>query len=243
MVRHLRAAFRQTRLTWKSSWSEWRRFWSTYREYNRLSPNGERIPLVSLYPCLREHAAVTDIEPVYFYQDWWAFQKIAERQPESHVDVGSHHKFVALLSTIVPVTMVDIRPLSLPLETLDFREGSILEMPFEDGSIRSISSMCVIEHIGLGRYGDPLQWDGTERALEELKRITAPGGDLYLSVPLDDDNRIYFNAHRAFTERYLTELFAPFEIVEKKYIYGGRIGDEQGEGFGTGCYHLRRPLE
>lgn len=162
------------------------------------------------------------------------------QHPEFHVDVGSHHKFVALLSKVVPVTMVDIRPLSLPLDTLEFRKGSILELPYEDESVPSVSSLCVVEHIGLGRYGDPLDPHGSEKAIQELKRIVQPGGDLYISLPLDDENRVYFNAHRAFREEYLLRLFEPFHIVERRYIYGRNFGDQRKPGFGTGCYQLRR---
>lgn len=177
-----------------------------------------------------------------FIKIFGAFERIVANNPEFHVDVGSHHKYVALLSRVLPVTMVDIRPLSLPLEGLNFREGSILELPYEDGSVPSVSSLCVVEHIGLGRYGDPLDPDGTEKAISELKRIVAPGGNLYISIPLDDENRTYFNAHRAFSEDYLLNLLAPFEVKDKKYIYGSEYGAERKHGFGTGCYWLRKPL-
>jgi hypothetical protein len=103
--------------------------------------------------------------------------------------------------------------------------------------------MCVVEHIGLGRYGDPLDPEGTEKAMAELKRIIAPGGNLYLSVPIDDVNRTYFNAHRAFTEPYLEELFHPLEIVERRYIYEREFGLSRRPGFGTGCYHLKLASE
>ena len=196
--------------------------------------------LQHLYPCIGDDTPETEIEPVYFYQDAWAFERIVQLRPASHVDVGSHHKFIALLSKVVPVVMVDIRPLSLLLDTIDFRAGSILEMPFENASIASLSSICVIEHIGLGRYGDPLDPQGTQKALDELKRILAPGGNLYLSVPLDDENRTCFNAHRTFTEEHLMELFKPLEVCERRYIYGCEFCSERRTGFGTGCYHLYR---
>ena len=138
--------------------------------------------------------------------------------------------------------MVDIRPLTVSMESLKFMEGSILNLPFPDASVPSVSSLCVVEHIGLGRYGDPLDPEGTVKAVEELKRIVKPGGDLYISVPVDDVNRIYYNAHRAFSEQYLEQLFMPFEIVERRYIFGDEFTNELREGFGTGCYHLRRPF-
>ncbi|MCU0521887.1 MAG: DUF268 domain-containing protein [Anaerolineae bacterium] len=106
----------------------------------------------------------------------------------------------------------------------------------------SLSSLCVVEHIGLGRYGDPLDPYGTEKAVAELIRILAPGGNLYLSLPLDDENRTYFNAHRAFSEAYVLDLFGSLEIIQQRYIYGTSFLEEKtpGSGFGTGCYHLTK---
>ena len=222
-------------------WLSWKRFWRNYRNYNIMSPNGRQASWSELYPCLGEDTAETEIEPCYFYQDAWAFERIVGARPEWHVDVGSHHKYVALLSKVLPVTMVDIRPLSLEMESIKFREGSILDLPFEDASVPSISSLCVVEHIGLGRYGDPLDPNGTEKAIAELKRIVAPGGSLYVSLPLDDENRIYFNAHRSFVESCVKRLFNPFHIEDSRYIFGNRFLKTPLSGFGVGCYHLRAP--
>ena len=203
---------------------------------------GGKIPEPSFfYPCLEDATSTTPIDASYYYQDAWAFEKIVQVRPTKHVDVGSHHKFVSLLSKVVDTTMVDLRPLPVPLESLKFEEGSILELPFADASQPSVSSLCVVEHIGLGRYGDPLDPEGTVKAIEELKRIVQPGGHLYISVPIDDVNRIYFNAHRAFCETYLEKLFTPFEIVERRYIFGNDYTNSLRPGFGTGCYHLRCP--
>ena len=103
--------------------------------------------------------------------------------------------------------MIDIRPIELQLRGLTFIEGSILNIPAEDKSILSLSSLCVIEHIGLGRYGDVIDAFGSEKAAKELQRILKVGGNLYLSVPVDSACRIYFNAHRAFTRATLLNYF------------------------------------
>jgi SAM-dependent methyltransferase len=242
MIRHVGGAFslRKRLLSWRRDILAWWRFWQDYRTYSRLAFPEARPVARDLYPCLGEDTAETLIEPTYFYQDSWAFEKIVANHPQQHVDVGSHHKFVALLSKVIPTTMVDIRPLSLPLDSLTFNRGSILELPFSDRSIESLSSMCVIEHIGLGRYGDPLDPKGSEKAIVEVKRVIKPGGNLYLSLPLDDENRVYFNAHRAFTEEYILSLFEDFILEESRYIYGREFVAKRESGFGTGCYHLRR---
>lgn len=217
----------------------WRRFWRSYHAYSALPGSAAAPELIT--PCPGEDRGLTPVEPVYFFQDAWTFEKILAAHPARHVDVGSHHRFVSFVSKLVPTTMVDVRPLQARMESIDFIEGSILALPFPDMSLPSVSSICVVEHVGLGRYGDPLDPRGTEKALEELKRVVAPGGDLYVSLPLDEVDREYFNAHRAFAEDTVLRLFEPFDVLERRYIYGFEFLEERREGFGVGCYHLRRP--
>ena len=219
----------------------WRWFRRTRDAYRAAAAAaGDYTPLCD-FPCLHDHGQAQPVEPTYYYQDSWAFQQIFGRRPDRHVDVGSHHKFIALLSLVVPTTTIDIRRQNVLLDSLDFQVGSILDMPYADGELLSVSSICVIEHIGLGRYGDPIDPAGTDKALAELKRVVAPGGDLYLSVPVDDEDKVYFNAHRARRDATWRGQFEPFEVVQARYIFGERFGPELRPGFGTACYHLRRP--
>ncbi len=63
------------------------------------------------------------------------------------------------------------------------------------------------------------------------------------SVPVDTDNKIYYNAHRAFTREYILELFLDdCEVIEEKYIYGTDLSDnyDKAKGFGTGLYLFKK---
>lgn len=133
----------------------WLRYWSQKRAYLATGTDEKLIHS----PCITDWSSHMPMEPIYYYQDSWAFERIVDFKPARHVDIGSHHKFVALLSKVVPTVTVDIRPLELQLDSLQFMEGSILDLPFEDGSCECVSSICVVEHIGLGRYGDPIDRD------------------------------------------------------------------------------------
>jgi SAM-dependent methyltransferase len=137
--------------------------------------------------------------------------------------------------------MVDIRPLPYHLPGLEFIEGDITRLPFADGEIASLSSICVIEHIGLGRYGDTLDTRGSEKAAAELTRVLSTGGDLYITAPIDSEDKVYFNAHRAFTPNYIKELF-PLRVIEERYLYGDTLQDtyDATKGFGTGFYHFKK---
>jgi SAM-dependent methyltransferase len=219
-------------------------FGAEYRRYRRMNTNTAFVLRPSnIVPMLTDRTAVTPIEPIYFLQDTWCATKLGERRPVHHVDIGSSVKTMALIAQFVPVTFVDIRAVDLAVANFDFRAGSVLGLPFADSSVTSLSSLCVIEHIGLGRYGDPLDSNGSEKAAAELSRVLASGGDLYISVPVDRECRVCFNAHRAFTRDYLLSLFPGLELAEERYIYDRSIYPhyEPDRGFGTGLYHLRRP--
>ncbi len=195
-----------------------------------------------LYPRLFDKTTTTGVDPVYFYQDAWLARKIFEASPTHHVDIASHLPTIGILSQFVPITMVDIRPPEVSLPGLSFTKGSILDLPFKDGEVPSLSSICVIEHIGLGRYGDSLDPYGSEKSAKELARVLAASGNLYISVPVDSENRVYFNAHRAFTRDSVLELFKPLKLLEEKYMYGTTVTEKNSPalGFGTGLYHFTK---
>jgi len=217
-------------------------FISDYLKYRVLQKNNDSLKIKILMPCIKDKTSTTPLDPVYFYQDTWAAKKIFTKNPSHHYDVGSSAKTIGLISQFVPTTMIDIRPVDLKLENLFFKEGSILKLPFEDNSIDSISSICVIEHIGLGRYGDPLDVFGSEKSIAEIQRVTKPGGMILISVPVDDENKVYFNAGRAFTREFVLDKFISCKLIEEKYIYGRSLQDsyDKAIGYGIGLYMFEK---
>lgn len=185
------------------------REWRAYRQMAGAEP----LALGDSYPCLHDRTADTAIASHYFYQDLWAFKRIQAAGSPRHVDVGSSNKLVGFLTAITHVTFIDIRPLAATLPNLDNRAGSVLALPFEDGSVPSLSCLHVAEHIGLGRYGDPLDPYGTQKAARELARVLAPGGNLFFSLPVGKP-RLCFNAHRIHAPQQILDYFADLDLVE-----------------------------
>lgn len=150
----------------------------------------------------------------YFHQDLWAARLIHYRRPDRHVDVGSRvDGFVAHLLTFMPVEIIDIRPLSTDVEGLSVRIGDMRDLAgIPNRSIDSLSSLHAVEHVGLGRYGDPVEVDGWKRAVGSLVRVLAPGGRLYLSVPVGRQ-RVEFNAQRVFAPSTILEAVRDLELV------------------------------
>src|SRR3989344_3036888 len=218
-------------------------FFKSYKKYSSLPKNKNfSLETANLYPRLFDNTSGTPIDPVYFYQNTWCAKKIFEAKPKHHYDVGSSAEFVGTISQFAPTTMVDIRPLGVTLPQLSFVKGDILHLPFKDSELYSLSSLCVIEHIGLGRYGDTLDPYGSEKACYELIRVLAQNGSLYISLPIDSDNRVYFNAHRAFTREYMLSLFGALILVEERYLYGNTLFEAYAskKGFGTGFFQFTK---
>jgi hypothetical protein len=191
------------------------RYVGFFRDLARCSrlDGAERIEIVNTYPCIHDKTQTTGFDAHYFYQDIWAFNKIHESKVNHHVDVSSRVDFIGFLTAITKVAFIDIRPLRANLKNLDSRKGNILSMPFENNFILSLSCLHVAEHIGLGRYGDPLDPLGTKKACKELTRTIATGGNLYFSLPVGKP-RLCFNAHRVHTHQQIIGYFSDLELVE-----------------------------
>lgn len=207
----------------------------------------ERVLLRDTHPCLHDRTSRTPYDRHYFHQNVWAFRRIAAERPERHVDVGSKVDFVAYLTALTKVVFVDLRPLEAAVEGLETREGSILALPFADGSVSSLSCLHVAEHIGLGRYGDPLDPGGTRKAARELERVLAPGGSLYFSVPVGRP-RVCFNAHRVHAVGQVLGCFPGLELLELSGIddrrnYLERCAPETLDAcdYGCGLFRFRKP--
>lgn len=182
--------------------------------YQHLNSIQRKPQKLLVFPQLwdRESAAHT-FDKHYVYMDRWAFQGIQKRLPKEHVDVGSSIRFLSMATTVAPVTFVDIRPIALDFNNFTCKSGSILELPFADNSLDSLSCLHVAEHIGLGRYGDPLDVEGTKKACKELQRVLAPGGMLYFALPVGR-TVTYFNAHRVHNPATIVEYFDQLRLVE-----------------------------
>jgi FkbM family methyltransferase len=213
----------------------------------RAMPGGAAAREENLFPQLGDWREVHELDAHYFHQDTWAANRIAETRPGRHVDIGSRIDLVGFLTAVTEVTFVDIRPLQVDIERLTCVAGSILELPFADRSLESVSCLHVAEHIGLGRYGDPLDPAGSIKAMAELQRVVAPGGHLLFSGPIGRP-RTCFNAHRIHDPLAVLELFGELELVEFAVVDdAGRFTRHRDPAayrdlsYGCGLFLLRRP--
>ena len=224
------------------------RYWHDWRRYGALA-DAEPLKIRESYPQLHDRVRFTSIDAHYFYANGWAIRRIIAERPRLHVDIGSQTMFVNLLAASLPVVFADYRPLVAGIGGLNSIGASILALPFRDGSIRSLSCLHVAEHIGLGRYGDPLDPLGTKKTAAELTRVLAPRGTLLFAVPVGRE-RVCFNAHRVHAPATIREYFGPLDLVEFSavddrghYIPHADIAEFASADYACGLFALRKREE
>jgi SAM-dependent methyltransferase len=218
---------------------------SDYRKLKAQSAASEfKFPFGRPFPCLTEKndqsgSALSH----YFLQDLHVARRIHELNPERHVDVGSRiDGFVAHVASFRKIEVFDIRPLDTPIPGVTFRRADLMQL--DESLIEctdSLSCLHTIEHFGLGRYGDPVDFDGFHKGLENLKRILKPGGTFHFSTPMGPQ-RIEFNAHRIFSARFLIDYFSKNYVIERfsyldqePYVHENRALDDPGIDSNFGC--------
>lgn len=194
------------------------------------SEGAQKIRVLDMQPCLGDWSTHTPFDAHYFYQGAWLARRVCSAKVARHVDIGSSVLTMSVLSAQVETTFVDYRPLKASLPGLTSIAGNILDLPFADASVNSLSCLHVIEHIGLGRYGDPIDPQGSVKAALELQRIVSAGGKLFLSLPVGRE-RICFNAHRVHAPASVLKMFPQMKLVEFSYV------DDDGQ------YHEDKSIE
>lgn len=159
------------------------------------------------------------VDLYYFHQDLWAAHEVLRKRPTLLVDVGSTALLVGLLAIFVPTVALDIRPFAAKVPNLLPMQADIKELPFADESLEMLTSMCMIEHVGLGRYGGELDTQGSARAFAELRRVIRPGGSAIFSVPLASDSWVDFNAHRVFTKPQVMDYLPGFTLEHESFFF------------------------
>jgi SAM-dependent methyltransferase len=197
-------------------------FLRDWREIRRQQARSSiDFPFGKLYPILEDRRAnAGSAKGHYFHQDLLVARRIFANAPQRHVDVGSRiDGFVAHVAAFREIEILDVRPLASTIPNVRFRQADLMAPldPALAGHYDSVSCLHALEHFGLGRYGDPIDFEGHLKGLDALKRLVSPGGRLYLSVPVGPQ-RIEFNAHRVFAVRTLLDLVSDMRVETFSYV-------------------------
>lgn len=161
----------------------------------------------------------------YFHQDLYVANLINRANPAKHVDIGSRvDGFVAHVASFRKIELFDIREIKSQVKNISFRKADLMDLPVDlIDYCDSISSLHAIEHFGLGRYGDPIDYFGYLKGINNITKILKSNGVFYFSVPIGPQ-RIEFNAHRVFSVKYLISILSQ-EYTIRSFAYVDDKGD------------------
>lgn len=192
--------------------------------------------LVAFNPQLHDRyveAGVTKSE--YFWQDLIVARWIHAAKPKRHVDVGSRTDgFVAHVASFREIEVFDVRPITTEIPGVTFRQADLMDTAamaaWQDGNAGearycdSLSCLHVLEHFGLGRYGDPIDPNGYKTGFANLASLLRPGGRFYLSTPIGQE-RVEFNANWVFDPATILGLAHSSGLrLERFCVFNPRTG-------------------
>ena len=133
------------------------------------------------------------------------------------LDIGCVHSGlpIALASRGYRVVGLDFLPYPYRHPNLRAVRGDAMRCPFAAGSFGAVLAISVIEHIGIGHYGDPTGGVGDRETVREIARILSPGGRAILTLPFgraltDAFTRVYDGAR-------LRDLLSPLSPLHIEY--------------------------
>jgi hypothetical protein len=188
----------------------------------------------------------------YLMHCGWAARKLATIRPYRHADFGSYLYFAAIASAITGQFVYhDIRPYPMAMPGLRSRDADLTKLDYDDGSWKSVSCLHVLEHVGLGRYGDQVDSLGDVKAARELARVLSRGGHLIFVAPVNEEPGVVWNAHRQYSyEQVLSQLFPglhllEFSLITPKDVFipgdPNKIVKKLGNVEDTGCFWFEKP--
>ena len=204
----------------------------------RFAENETRFNLAA-FPCLDDDAG-HGYDQHYIYHVAWAIRKIKEINPKHHIDIGSSLHLSTCAAALVPTTFLDFRKPDIDVPNLSVGQFDLTDWTFMQSD--SVSCCHVVEHIGLGRYGDKLDNEGDLKAIANLRRMATK--HLLFVVPVGKPV-VAFNAHRVYSPVYINSLFPEYDC-EFYLIPNNGVNPhiakivELDIPYGCGCFHFTK---
>jgi len=200
------------------------------------------------YPCLNDNTYYSPIDRHYIYHTAWASRILSKNVPKIHFDFSSYLYFSTIISAFIKVKFFDYRPAILNLSNFSTESIDLKSINLESNSVESMSCMHVLEHIGLGRYGDEIDLEGDLVAAKELERILSPNGTFLFVVPIGKPS-LKYNAHRIYSHEMVINMFPKLKLIDwaiikendtNGYINNYDISKIQEDDYSCGCFHFTK---
>ena len=159
------------------------------------------------------------------------------------LDVGSRISDVLIFSNYFYTISAECRNIStftgrwndVPGLNLGFLNSEVQNLCkfIKPETVNILTCLHAMEHFGLGRYGDTIDYFGDQKALDIFSKVLCDNCFLLLSVPFTshDSPRIEFNGQRVYNFKTIDSMLdnSGFEITERWFIFPGCIRTRSGK--------------
>lgn len=163
-----------------------------------------------------------------FHSDLLTSQKVYEKKPEKHLDIGSRiDGVIAHIASFRNLDVLDIRDVDIqPHKNINFVKKDLLQIKILDDAEKydSISSIGCLAHIGLGRYGDKIDPNGYKRGIKAINNLAKKNCIIYIMMPVGKKG-VEFNSHQVFDADQLIEEFKSNSFNLQEFHLINDVGD------------------
>lgn len=100
-----------------------------------------------------------------------------------------------------------------------FHQDNLLKLKLRSNTFNAVTSISVIEHIGMGKYKDPKASQNSYlKAIMEMLRILKPQGHLIITTNTSNKTHI-FNQELCFGKKQLEKIFSLGKLLNLEYRY------------------------
>jgi SAM-dependent methyltransferase len=150
----------------------------------------------------------------------WDFllRRLQTDKNQNILDIGSSSSlFLYKLTQYGKTWGIDARPFFEKVPGhITFVQCDVLGMPFADNFFDFVSFISVVEHIGLGGYGDPLHDNGDSKAMREIGRVLKTAGTLVLTTVIANEY-VTYPTTRIYDQQAFDKLIAGFDLGDEQY--------------------------
>ena len=209
----------------------------------------------NIYPILRDYNSDGggELKNHLFHSDLLTSQYVFEAKHNNHLDIGSRiDGLVTQIASFRKIDVIDIRPVDIrPHKNINFIQSDICDTNFIQKNMNkydSISSIGCIAHVGLGRYGDDIDINGHEKAIQNLSSLAMKNGKIYIMAPIGYEI-IEFNAHRIFKPNTIVDIFQKnyctlenFHLINDQgnLILNANLNENMNYNFAGGYYVFKK---
>ncbi len=148
----------------------------------------------------------------------FATEQIARITPGEILDIGSYRQWLIGVMSHFHVHTLDVRERASSLSNETILTEDIASY---DGlkKFDLVTSLSSIEHIGLGRYGDSVDFDGDKKAIEKIANLLRQDGNFVFSVPMTrGEPCVAYNSHRIYSYEMIKSRLAGFICEHERFL-------------------------